>query len=125
MNEVPALLQFRVHFVQRVHDHLHRGGDRTVALDAVLGRAPDAAAGIGALAQLLVIDDHQDVVVGLVALAHMPLVHPAAARVAAEQDNLVDAPAPLPFGGAGLDHGVEFLVEDVDDTGQFALLLVW
>ena len=83
-----------VHFLQGVDDEVDRGLERLVdrqfADEPVIELAPE----IDLLGEPFVVDDDQQVEVRAIALGRMRLIDPAAARVAAVEDDLVD-PASL------------------------------
>ena len=70
-----------VHLAQRMDDEvdrrLERLGDRQLAIEPLLGLRPI----FDAIGQALVVDDDQEIEIGLVALGGMRLVDPAAARI--------------------------------------------
>src|SRR3546814_13468206 len=68
------------------------------------------------------VDDDEQVEVGLVSLGGVRLVDPAAARIASVEDDLEDARLLLPAGRGNCRLIAEFLEEDLDDALQLALL---
>src|SRR3546814_4283871 len=88
--EVATFGESRVHFLQSVDDEVDRRpqrlGDRELAVKPVLGRGPE----LDTVGQLLMVDDDEQVEVGLVSLGGVRLVDPAAARIASVEDDLED-----------------------------------
>ena len=70
--------------------------------------------------QLLVVGDHQQVVVGLVAA--LGIVDPVAARVASEQDDLEDPPGLAVRGVAAFERVLELGEQDLHDAGELVSL---
>ena len=79
---------------------------RGIAQDPVLGDVPV----IGDIGQVFVADDDQQIEVGLVAV--LRLIDPVVARIAAEQDDLVDLAVALVRLGRARDRLVELLQQD-------------
>ena len=75
-----------------------------------------------AVGQPLVVDDDQQVEVGLVALGRVRLVDPAAARIGAVKDDLEDAALLLPVLGRKRARLLEFLEQDLHHALELALL---
>src|SRR3546814_9420971 len=68
------------------------------------------------------IDDDEEVEVGLVALGGMRLIDPSPARIASIEDDLEDARLLLPGGGRNRGRVAELLEQDLHDALQLALL---
>jgi hypothetical protein len=68
------------------------------------------------------IDDDEEIEVGLIPLSGVRLVDPAAAGVAAVKDDLEDARLLLPGGGRDGGRVSELFEQDLDHTLQLALL---
>src|SRR5690606_31013238 len=85
---------------------------------AIVGRVPVG----GEVGQILVIDDDQEIIVAHIALGGVGLVHPAAAGVGSEQDDLEDPAGLLALGGRELQGILELGEQDLDHAGKLALL---
>jgi hypothetical protein len=111
-----------IHLLQRVDDEVDRRaqrfGDRQFAVEPVLGGGPE----FDAVGEPVVVDDDQQVEVRLVAFGGMGLIDPSAARIAAVENDLEDAPLLLPVRGRNGGRVAEFLEQDLDDTLKLALL---
>src|SRR4051812_41564312 len=68
------------------------------------------------------VDDDEEVKVGLITLGGMRLIDPAAARIAAVEDDLEDTRLLLPVRGGNRGGIAKFLEEDLHDALQLALL---
>src|SRR3546814_135107 len=78
---------------------------------------------IDLLGETLIIDDDEKVEVGAVALGGVRLIDPAAARIAAIEDDLVDPTLLLPAHRAKRQRVLEFLEDDLLHALKFALLV--
>jgi hypothetical protein len=110
-----------VHFLKRMDDEVDGGaqgpGDRHLAHQPLVGAIPVGRA----IGELVLIDDNQQVVVRLITFLGVRLVDPAAARIAAEKNDLEDAPG-LALAGGELGRVTEFLKYNLDDALELALL---
>lgn len=93
--EIPIVRQAVVHVLQAVHNEVHRRaqrlGNRQLLDETGLGALP-----IGdPVGQLLLVDDDEQVEIGLVALGRMRLVDLAFAGIGAVEDYLQDPPESL------------------------------
>ena len=79
-----------IHLFQGVDDDIHRTSDRRIAQDSVFRNEPV----LGNIGQILVTDDDQDIVVGLVSV--LRLIDPVISSVTAEQDYVLDPAVLLP-----------------------------
>lgn len=113
------LAQRRVHEAAAVHDEAGWRLDGAVALQPVLCLVP-----VGEVGKLVVVDDHQQVEIAAIALHRQRLVHPVAARIGAEQDDLQDTAALLPVRAAFRQRVLQFGKQDLDHAGQFLLLVL-
>ena len=68
------------------------------------------------------IDDDQQIEDGLIALGGVGFIDPAAARIAAVEDDLEDARLLLPVRSRNRGRVGKLLEQDLDDPFQFALL---
>src|SRR3546814_17692852 len=75
------------------------------------------------LGQPLVVDDDQEIEVRAIALGGVRFVDPAAARITAIQDDLVDPALLLPGHGAECECILEFLEDDLLHALELALLV--
>jgi hypothetical protein len=88
------------------------------AVQPVLGGRPE----LHPIGELVLVDDHQQVEIRLIALRGVGLVDPAAARIAAVQDDLEDARLLLPIRRGDGDRVAKLLEQDLDNALQLALL---
>jgi hypothetical protein len=123
--EIAAMREAIVHFAQRVDDEVDRRAqrlrDRKFAVEPVLGGRPE----FDAIGQLVVVDDDEQIEVGLIALGGVRFIDPAAARIAAVEDDLENARVLLPVGRRDRGCVAEFLEQNLDDALQLALLGRW
>src|SRR3990167_2931147 len=112
-----------VHLLQRMHNKIHGRVqvlvDRKFADEPVIKLQPI----IDALRQTLVVDDDEQIKVGQISLCGMGLIDPAAAGIAAIQDNFFDPPFLLPLLLGERQCILEFLENDLYNALQFALLI--
>src|SRR3546814_729601 len=114
-----------VHLLQGVVDEVDRRGqglvDRQLANEPVVQLEPK----IDLLGQSLVVDDDEQIEVRPIALGGVRLIDPAATRIAAIEDDLVDPALLLPAHRAERERVLKLFEDDLLHAFKFALLVRW
>lgn len=119
--EILALRKGTIDLIQRVANEIDRGPDAFVVHQPVLGAVPVS----GKVNDALLVDHNQKVIMTEITFGRMRLVHPVAARIRAEEDDLED-PAILFFRRRGAFHRIGKLgKENIRHAFEFALFSVW
>ena len=99
-----------------MNDDVDGSSDRLVAQDLILGDIPI----VRDLGQIRMADDDQQVEIRLVAV--LPIIDPIFARIAAEQDDLVDFAVPPRWLSRPSDRQLELSHQDLHDERELVLL---